>query len=84
MIYLLILAAAVFLLFGPESSSKPTPLPAAPVPPIPLPSKSPDYMTAMESLADVRHRLIATDTLDDKAIAAINDLTLCLVSGSDK
>jgi hypothetical protein len=89
-IYLCILAAAVFMLLWPDNTTKaPTPakvspLPSTPVPAIPLPRKSPSYMAAIESLAEVRNRLIATGTLDDKAIAAINDLTLCLVAGSDK
>ena len=87
MIYLCILAAALLLLLWPEQTKNPKriePLPSVPVPAIPLPRKSPSYMAAIESLAEVRSRLIATGTLDDKAIAAINDLTLCLVTGSDK
>jgi hypothetical protein len=51
---------------------------------IPQPPKAPSYRSAIESLAAVRSRLIATETLDDKAKEAINELTLCLVAGSDK
>lgn len=90
MIFLLIIAAAVALLLWPESkasmpaTAKPVPLPSIDVPAIPQPPKAPSYRSAIESLAAVRSRLIATDTLDDKAKAAINELTLCLVAGSDK
>ena len=87
MIFLLIIAAAVALLVWPEpkpSAAKPAPLPSIDVPAIPQPPKAPSYRSAIESLAAVRSRLIATETLDDKAKAAINELTLCLVAGSDK
>lgn len=88
MIFLLIIAAAVALLLWPESKTStpasPKPLPSIDVPAIPQPPKAPSYRSAIESLAAVRSRLIATETLDDKAKAAINDLTLCLVAGSDK
>ena len=90
MIFLLIIAAAVALLLWPESkasvpaTAKPVPLPSIDVPAIPQPPRAPSYRSAIESLAAVRSRLIATDTLDDKAKAAINELTLCLVAGSDK
>ena len=90
MIFLLIIAAAVALLMWPESKAsvpsvpKPVPLPSIDVPAIPQPPKAPSYRSAIESLAAVRSRLIATETLDDKAKAAINELTLCLVAGSDK
>ena len=90
MIFLLIIAAAVALLMWPEpkasvpSVPKPVPLPSIDVPAIPQPPKAPSYRSAIESLAAVRSRLIATETLDDKAKAAINELTLCLVAGSDK
>jgi len=87
-IYLCILAVAVFLLVWPEQKQVSTvrvePLPSVVVSPMPVPSKSPSYMDAIESLAEVRHRLISTGNLDDKAISAINELTLCLVAGSDK
>jgi len=87
-IFLLIIAVAVALLLWPESTKpaavKPAPLPSIDVPAIPQPPKAPSYRSAIESLASVRSRLIATETLDDKAKAAINELTLCLVAGSDK
>jgi hypothetical protein len=89
-IFLLIIAAAVALLLWPEapaavkSSTAAPSLPSVPVPAIPQPPKAPSYRSAIESLASVRSRLIATETLDDKAKEAINELTLCLVAGSDK
>lgn len=85
MIFLLIIAAAVALLLWPEAPAVAAPsLPSVPVPAIPQPLKTPSYRSAIESLASVRSRLIATETLDDKAKEAINELTLCLVAGSDK
>ena len=91
MIFLLVIAAAVALLMWPESkattataTAKPAPLPSIDVPAIPQPPKAPSYRSAIESLASVRSRLIATGNLDEKATAAINELTLCLVAGSDK
>jgi len=87
-IFLLIIAAAVALLVWPDAkpsaSVKPTSLPSIDVPALPQPPKAPSYRSAIESLASVRSRLISTETLDDKAKAAINELTLCLVAGSDK
>ena len=90
MIFLLIIAAAVALLMWPEpkatvpATPKPLPLPSIDVPAIPQPPKAPSYRNAIESLASVRTRLISTGNLDEKATAAINELTLCLVAGSDK
>jgi hypothetical protein len=84
-IFLLIIAAAVALLLWPEAPATTAPsLPSVPVPAIPQPPKAPSYRSAIESLASVRGRLIATETLDDKAKEAINERTLCLVAGSDK
>jgi len=84
-IFLLVIAAAAALLFWPDASAKkPAALPSVDVPSIPQPPKAPSYRSAIESLASVRSRLIATGNLDDKATTAINDLTLCLVAGSDK
>jgi len=86
-IFLLIIAAAVALLMWPEtkaSAPKSVPLPSVDVPAIPQPPKTPSYRSAIESLASVRSRLVATGNLDEKATAAINELTLCLVAGSDK
>lgn len=90
MIFLIILAAAVALLVWPEPKAsvppapKTSPLPSIVVPAIPQPPKAPSYRSAIESLASVRTRLISTENLDEKATAAINELTLCLVAGSDK
>ena len=88
MIFLLVIAAAVAFLMWPEpkttATAKPAPLPSIDVPAIPQPPKAPSYRSAIDSLASVRSRLIATANLDEKATAAINELTLCLVAGSDK
>lgn len=87
MIFLLIIAAAVALLLWPEPKTatvKPAPLPSIVVPAIPQPPKAPSYRYAIEAIASVRTRLISTGNLDEKATAAINELTLCLVAGSDK
>jgi hypothetical protein len=86
-IFLLIIAAAAALLFWPDASAKkpqPAALPSVDVPSIPQPPKAPSYRSSIESLASVRSRLIATGNLDEKATTAINELTLCLVAGSDK
>lgn len=44
----------------------------------------PTYQEAIADLASVRLRLLGTDGLTDQAKAAIDTLTLALVSGSDK
>lgn len=44
----------------------------------------PSYQASLTSLAAVRLRLLQTDQLDDDRKAAIDALTLALVSGSDK
>lgn len=42
------------------------------------------YRDAIYYLAEVRRRLVATQTLDDERRKAIDSLTLALVEGSDK
>lgn len=42
------------------------------------------YQRSMADLASVRLRLLETQQLDDKVKAAIDTLTLALVSGSDQ
>lgn len=84
MIFLIAIAVAAAILLWPDASPTSVPLPSVIVPSVPQPPKAPSYRSAIESLAAVRSRLIATGNLDDKATLAINDLTLCLVAGSDK
>jgi hypothetical protein len=47
------------------------------------PKPAPSYEDAILRLADVRHRLNATDALGDDQRKAIDVLTLALVDGSD-
>ena len=58
-------------------------LPATPATPAKRPV-GPTYQEAIADLASVRLRLVGTDGLTDQAKAAIDTLTLALVSGSDK
>ena len=58
-------------------------LPVAPAGPAKRPV-GPTYQEAIADLASVRLRLLGTDGLTDQAKAAIDTLTLALVSGSDK
>jgi hypothetical protein len=89
MIALILLGAAVAVALWPTPPAGgrllPVPgrpsTPAAPAPPTAV--KRPDFRSAIDSLAYVRSRLSATDSLDDKAKAAIDVLTLALVAGSD-
>jgi hypothetical protein len=82
-ILLAIAAAAVYLW---PSSPRPAAVARPPMlaPPVDRAPRSPTYQGAMSSLAQVRHRLIATDNLTDAAKAAVDALTLALVAGSDK
>lgn len=78
MIYLVILAAAALIMFWPDiqaAFSKESPA---------KPLASISYKSAIDSLANVRNRLIKSDCLDDKSKAAIDTITLSLVAGSDK
>lgn len=58
-------------------------LPSAPAGPGKRPV-GPTYQEAIADLASVRLRLLGTDGLSEQAKAAIDTLTLALVSGSDK
>jgi hypothetical protein len=54
--------------------------------PVAPPSKgaaAPSYQEAIIDIADIRHRLAATDRLGDPQKKAIDVLTLALVDGSD-
>ena len=90
MIAMLLLCAAAAVAFWPAQPSSGARLfpaavrPAPPAPPAPpAVVKRPDFRSAIDSLAYVRSRLVATDALDEKAKAAIDVLTLALVAGSD-
>jgi hypothetical protein len=48
-----------------------------------LTPKAPSYEQAILRLAEVRHRLVATQALGDDQRKAIDVLTLALVDGSD-
>lgn len=79
MISSLLVGAALLLLFSPWAlkagvsvlASKPAP-------------QAIGYQAAIVDLANVRKRLADTQTLDEKARAAIDTLTLALVAGSDQ
>lgn len=77
-----LLAAAAAVAFWPMPSARPAfslPAPAGA-------AAKPQHVTcreALELVVEIRERLQATETLDDKAKAAIETLTLCLVNGSD-
>jgi hypothetical protein len=66
--------------FNAPPSNTPEPVPPAP----PAAARRPTFRQAIDSLAYVRGRLVATEGLDEKAKAAIDVLTLALVAGSDK
>lgn len=80
---LLLLAAGAALLLWPQNKNagkEPSPFGATPTTPLTHPS----YQTSLAALAAVRLRLLRTDRLDDPSKAAIDALTLALVSGSDQ
>lgn len=84
MIYVVLIGAAALLLAGP-SVWRAAPLVLGPTDaPTRPPHLAPTYQSAMADLAHVRARLSQTGTLDDKATAAIEVITLALVAGSDK
>jgi hypothetical protein len=80
MIAFFLVGAALLLLFSPWAvklgAQVLTAKPAAP--------RGIGYQAAIADLANVRKRLADTNTLDDKARAAIDTLTLALVAGSDQ
>lgn len=57
--------------------------PQPPLPTKPEEAVAPSYATAINDLASVRSRLKATDCLHEEQLAAVDILTLALVSGSD-
>lgn len=82
-VFLLAVAAAV--------AFWPSPAPRRPVfsvtpstPAAPAVQPHPTCREALELVVEIRERLAATDTLDDKAKAAIETLALCLINGSDQ
>ena len=88
MIAFLLAAAAVLVLCWPSPRKDgggllfpPAVMPPPPAPP--APPRGGSYETALRSLSQVRSRLSATQSLDDKARAAVDVLTLALVNGSD-
>jgi cytochrome c-type biogenesis protein CcmH/NrfG len=83
MISALLLCGAAAVVLAPLWQRKASPLGPAEVA-MKAPHLAPTYQSAIADLAHVRLRLLQTDSLDDKAKAAIDTLTLALVSGSDK
>lgn len=79
-----LLAAAAAVLFWPKPKPTPsifTPSPAEITPPV---QRGPTYQEAIGNLANVRKRLVDTDTLGEGEKEAIDTLTLALVAGSDQ
>lgn len=80
MIPYLLVGAALLLLFSPWALR----LGAQVLTAKPVAPRGIGYQTAIADLANVRKRLADTSTLDEKAKAAIDTLTLALVAGSDQ
>ena len=85
------LALAALVLVGPallkrlEAVGWPVlPDPSLPPPAPGKPAGTTSYITAIENLGIVRTRLVQTESLGEAQKAAIDTLTLALVSGSDK
>ena len=77
---LILIAAAAALFLWPRKDAAKDPSPQ-----IRTGQRShPSYQASLTSLAAVRLRLLQTDQLDDDRKAAIDALTLALVSGSDQ
>ena len=75
-----LLAAAAAVAFWPMAAARPAfSLPA----PGPKTSSHATCREALELVVEIRERLQATETLDDKAKAAIETITLSLVNGSE-
>lgn len=82
MTYLLLAAAAaVFLLWPAKKPDIAVPSPFTLAEP---PRPHPSYAGSIMALTAVRHRLVQTEQLGEQEKAAIDRLTLSLVSGSDK
>ena len=80
MIPYLLVGAALLLLFSPWALR----LGAQVLTAKPVAARGIGYQAAIADLANVRKRLADTSTLDEKAKAAIDTLTLALVAGSDQ
>lgn len=80
LIYVLVAAAAVLLLW--PSTPRPQPTPILPIQP--KPNAHPSYLDAVQALQTVRTRLAATGSLGEEQQAACNALTLALSAGSEK
>lgn len=80
MIPYLLVGAALLLLFSPWALR----LGAQVLTAKPVAPRGIGYQAAIADLANVRKRLADTSTLDEKAKAAIDTLTLALVAGSDQ
>lgn len=79
MTYVMLILAAVAVLFWPSR----TKLPALPVTK-PQAPRVPTFLEATSALADVRRRLVAGELLGDEQKKAIDVLQLALTAGSDK
>lgn len=80
-----LIAAALAVILWPSAAKPPafTTFPGATRVPPPAPAPT-SYQGAIQALATVRARLVATATLADPEKKAIDALTLALVAGSDK
>ena len=81
-----VIAALVVLLYPQPKPPTSSLLTAAVMPP-PASVATPkpgSFREAVDALAVVRGRLVATEKLDESAAKAIDIITLALVSGSDK
>ena len=91
MTFALLLAAAAALLLWPSKKQDSAPsglsklsAPTASVSESPSLAKTPTFRVAVDSLAYVRGRLVATESLDEPQKTAIDTLMLALTAGSDK
>lgn len=78
-----LLAAAAAVLFWPKPKPSPSIFTPSPAEIAPAPPRGPTYQEAIGNLANVRKRLVDTDTLGDAEKEAMDTLTLALVAGSD-
>ena len=77
---LLLIAAAAALFLWPRNEKPKDPMPFAAA----GKAAHPSYQASLAALAAVRLRLLQTEALDADRKAAIDALTLALVSGSDQ
>lgn len=84
MITFMAIAAAAAILLWPNAKQASSILPRIDLSePVVVPNTHPTYQAAIESLADVRTRLVKTEQLGEAELKAINTITLALVAGSD-